>query len=73
MTGLLPQSFAETFFLLQPFSRDFQSHPPLQIFLLDRDEFLLATTFAGIQKENEFDIPSQFLKYSDSLLKAPTF
>ena len=33
----------------------------------------MTTSVAGVEKEKEFDIPSQFLKYSDPLLEAPTF
>ena len=52
--------------------RNFQSPLPLQIFLLVWDEFLLVTAVAGVEKEKEFNIPSQFLKYSDPLVKVPT-
>ena len=69
----LQKSFSYELFLLQPFSRDIQSPQRLQIFLLDRDKFPLATPVAGVEKEKEFDILSQFLKYSDPLLKARTF
>ena len=60
-------------FLLQTFSRDFQSPPPLQIFLLDWNEFPLVTAVAGVEKEKEFDGSLQLLKYSDPLLEVPTF
>ena len=33
----------------------------------------MATAVAGVEKEKEFDIPSQFLKYSDPLLEIATF
>ena len=72
-TDFLQKPFSYELFLLKPFSRDFRSPPPLQIFLLDWDEFPLATAVAGVEKEKEFDIPSQFLKYSDPLWEIITF
>ena len=33
----------------------------------------MATAVAGVEKEKKFDIPSQFLKYSDPLLEIPPF
>ena len=72
-TDFLQKPFLYQLFLLQPFSRDFQSPPPLQIFLLGWHELRLATAVAGVEKEKEFNIPSQFLKYADPLLEIVTF
>ena len=72
-TDFLQTPFSYEFFPLQLFSRYFQSPLSLQIFLLDLDEFPMTTSVAGVEKEKEFDIPSQFLKYSDPLLEAPNF
>ena len=72
-TDFLQKYFLYKLSILNPFSRDFQSPPPQQIFLLDWDEFTLATAVAGVEKQNKFDVSSQFLKYSDPLLEALNF
>ena len=53
-TEFLQKAFWYEFFLLQPFSRDFESPPQLQIFLLEWDEFPLVAAAVGVEKERKW-------------------
>lgn len=72
-TDFWKKPFSFEVFLMQTFSRDLQFPTPPQIFRLDWHQFPLITAVAGFEKGMKFDIPWQFLKWSDPLLEAPTF